>query len=310
MENKKNTELISVYNLPERILKYVRIGTCSWNYPEWTDIGVYSRPAKLHYNYLLEYSKFFNTAEVDQWFWSLISMRQTLYPKQIDVQAYNDLTPVDFFFTVKAPNSLTLTHFYKQSEPELANKINPFFLKKIVLERFLSSLLPLKEKLGPVMFEFEYLNKDKMPSLNVFMEKLSLFVKFFQRDFKFAIETRNPNYIKPEFFKFLKSHKIGFVLIDGYYMPSIDKIYHEYENYLLSSEFIVIRLIGKDRAGIEKKTNKLWNKIVEPRDESIEKISQVILEIVSRKIPVYVNINNHFEGSAPLTAKKLITKLS
>ena len=48
----------------------IRIGTCSWKYPEWHGL-VYSAPKGI--DYLAEYSRKYSTVEIDQWFWSLFS---------------------------------------------------------------------------------------------------------------------------------------------------------------------------------------------------------------------------------------------
>jgi uncharacterized protein YecE (DUF72 family) len=67
----------------------------------------------------------------------------------------------------------------------------------------------------------------------------------------------------------------------------------------------VIRLHGPDRSGIEEKTGNIWNQIVEPKDNELPKIAGMIQYLSEKKIDVYVNVNNHYEGSAPLTIKKL-----
>ncbi len=46
-------------------MSQLRIGTCSWKYDSWRGL-VYSNEPKI--NYLKEYSKHFNTVEIDQWF--------------------------------------------------------------------------------------------------------------------------------------------------------------------------------------------------------------------------------------------------
>lgn len=57
----------------------LRFGTCSWKYDSWKGI-VY--PEFGDFNYLEEYSKMFNTVEIDQWFWSLSNNRVKL-PKPL-----------------------------------------------------------------------------------------------------------------------------------------------------------------------------------------------------------------------------------
>jgi uncharacterized protein YecE (DUF72 family) len=285
--------------MKNKITDNLYLSTCSWNYPEWWDVGVYSGTYKRHYEYLPEYAEKFNAVEVDQWFWSLMDNGVIRLPKDSDVKNYNELTPNDFKFTIKAPNSITLTHFYKSEKP------NKDFLSPDLLSAFLDIIKPLKEKIGAIMFEFEYLNKNKMVSLNEFIKKFDKFAESFPKDYIFAIETRNPNYLKKEYFEFLADRKIGFVLIEGYYMPPAIEVYDEFSEYIKLLPCLVFRLLGKDRQAIEEATGKIWNKIVEPRDETLAEIIRIILDFSKMKVPLYVNVNNHFEGSAPLTIKKI-----
>ena len=41
----------------------------------------------------------------------------------------------------------------------------------------------------------------------------------------YAVEIRNPNYLVPDFFDFLRLHELGFVYLDGYYMPPIGEVF-------------------------------------------------------------------------------------
>ena len=66
----------------------------------------------------------------------------------------------------------------------------------------------------------------------------------------------------------------------------------------------VLRLHGFNRKEIELKTNKIWNKVVHPQDTDIQKIVELIKSLLDKKVDVYLNVYNHFEGSAPLTSKK------
>lgn len=303
------SNLISVYETCKKFKNHLHIGTCSWNYPEWQEIGIYSTKQAKHYDYLPEYAEHFNTAEVDQWFWSLESPDSVRLPRKDDVEAYAKLTPDDFKFTVKAPNAITLTHFYKQADKKYAEKSNPHFLSKSLLETFVKSLKPLKEKIGVVMFEFEYLNKQKMPSIDAFFDNVGPFLDSLPDDFSFAIETRNPNYLKPEYFDFLKLHNTGHVFADGYYMPSAYGVYQIFGNASLPTRKVVVRLLGADRQAIEKKTDSHWTKIVEPRDQKIKEVSDFAKSLLPQKFEVYANFNNHLEGSAPLSIAKLIELL-
>ena len=66
----------------------------------------------------------------------------------------------------KVPNSITLIHYYRTSESDPLVE-NPHFLSAEVFARFLDPLSPMKDRLGPLMFRFEYLNRKKMASQSV-----------------------------------------------------------------------------------------------------------------------------------------------
>jgi uncharacterized protein YecE (DUF72 family) len=66
-----------------------------------------------------------------------------------------------------------------------------------------------------------------------------------------------------------------------------------------------IRLHGPDRSDIEEKSKGIWDKIYEPKDDELSRITKIIEEIHSKNLDVYVNVNNHYEGSAPLTIERI-----
>ena len=178
----------------------LRLGTCSWKYDSWKGI-VYSDTNPK--NYLKEYSKKFNTVEIDQWFWSLFTPSKVVLPQKKVVEEYNKSVPPDFRFTIKVPNSITLTHFYKDAKEDQL-KPNPFFLSVEVFEEFLNLIEPIKNQLGCLIFQFEYLNKQKMDSLSEFQLKFSEFYKGLNKKApSIGIEIRNPNYLNENYFKFL-----------------------------------------------------------------------------------------------------------
>jgi len=172
-----------------------------------------------------------------------------------------------------------------------------------LFQRFLELIQPLKQNLGPILFQFEYLNKKKMLSLRQFLEQLHEFFFGAPKQYDYALEIRNPNYLKEEYFEFLKEHQLSMVLIEGYYMPPISEVVSKFD--ISTGKSTVIRLMGPDRAEIETLAQNKWDKIVAPKEESIETVVGIIKEQVGKSRRVFVNINNHYEGCAVLTAEKI-----
>lgn len=297
--------------IPASYRPYLRIGTCSWKYDSWKGLIYEQGKAYRPDDYLADYSRILNSVEVDQWFWSLFlgSVKLPKLPEARVVKRYAESVPDDFVFTVKAPNSLTLTHFYaKETSEEFRGKPNKFFLDNGLLREFLARLEPLGKKLGPVMFQFEYLNKQKMPSKEAFFERFGEFITRAPRGYQYAVEIRNPNYLSAAFFDFLKTHSLGFVYLEGYYMPPIGQIFEQFKT--ATAPFSIIRLHGGDRLEIEKETGEVWKTIAAPKPEAIRSAVRITRKNTRSKIMTYVNINNHFEGSAPLTIERFLDALA
>jgi len=295
--------------VPPGLKGLLRLGTCSWKYDSWRGLiyesGRPYRPA----DYLSDYAKVLGSVEIDQWFWSLFPGAARL-PEPRDVNSYNKSVPEDFIFTVKAPNALTLTHFYaKQSagSASVAGQPNPHFLDHGLLRRFLDLLAPLGRKLGPVMFQFEYLNRQKMPSKEAFFERFGPFIRNAPTGFRYAVEIRNPNYYSRPFFDFLKSLDLGFVYLDGYYMPPIGQVFEMFAPE--TAGFQVLRLHGGDRLDMETETGKVWDKVISPKPEGLKSAAKIVRANARKKILTFVNVNNHYEGSAPLTIRRFLDVL-
>ena len=301
--------MLGALKVPESYADYLRVGTCSWKYDSWK--GLVYPPDKLYRpdDYLSDYAEHFNTVEIDQWFWSLFPGGVKLPDPRV-VKQYADSVPADFTFSIKVPNAITLTHYYSKRTGDSdshAARPNPHFLDIGLFNRFLETLSPMHSKLGPIMFQFEYLNKKKMPSMAAFLDRFGEFLMKAPQGFMYAVETRNPNCLQEDFVDFLRRLRLGFVLLDGYYMPPISQVIERLD--VRTADFSVVRLHGPDRAGIEEQTGGNWSRIVEPKDTGLEAAAGLARANAQTGVTTYVNVNNHYEGCAPLTIERLMTRL-
>jgi uncharacterized protein YecE (DUF72 family) len=274
----------------------IKIGTCSWKYDSWKSL-VYSD--HVGNDYLSEYAKHYNLVEVDQWFWSLFGDKIVM-PKPEVIAEYVGSVPKDFRFSIKVPNAITLTHQYGKGPLE----VNPYFLSNDVLEDFLQLLEPMSKQINSLIFQFEYLNKQKMPNQMAFQDQLQEFCQKLPPRFHYCIETRNQNYLNKPYFEFLQVMKLSHVFLQGYWMPPIFEIYGRFKEFI--KDYTLIRLHGPDRKGIEKKTNNQWNSIIDPKDGELHKLGIMINNLLSSNVKVTLNVNNYYEGSAPMTIDRFL----
>lgn len=280
----------------------IRFGTCSWNYPSWMGL-VYSERHSRAAAYLREYSRKYESVEIDSWFYKI--------PDSEEVADYLSQVPPEFRFTCKVPQELTLTHLRGRAGVSTMEP-NPDFLSAERFEVFLGAIEPMLPQLDALIFEFEYLNRDKMPSLDAFLEKLDRFLASVrgsgastletQHQLPIAIETRNKNFLGETYFAFLREKRLMPVFSEKLYMPHVSDVYRHYKDYIDTD--VVVRLLGGDRAEIEKRTGEHWNAIAEPKPEKPE-IMKMSLDLVYGGHGVSINVNNHYEGSAPLTIEAL-----
>lgn len=279
-------------NLP----KNIRIGTCSWKYDSWKGLVYSDEEGK---DYLKQYAQKYSLVEVDQWFWSLFGDKIVM-PKPETVAEYVASVPKDFRFSIKVPNSITLTH-----HPEkVPLKENPHFLNSELMEDFLETLQPMANQINSLIFQFGYLNKQKMPNQAIFLEQLQRFFERLPPKFHYCIEVRNQNYLNKPYFEFLESMKLSHVFLQGYWMPSIFQVYAHFKDYI--KRHTVIRLHGPDRKGIEQQAKNKWNAIIEPKDGELNNLSRMVNDLIGRQVKVTLNVNNHYEGSAPLTIDRFL----
>jgi len=270
-----------------------RIGTCSWKFDSWVGL-VYTWPCGTAAGCLREYSKKYRTAEIDSWFYRM--------PSRSVVDGYLRSVDEGFRFTCKVPNAISLTHLRTAAKTK-SPVPNPDFLSGELFSRFLDAVAPMAGRLDAVMLEFEYLNREKMPSLGRFLEALGRFVAAVPRGFPLANETRNKNYLTGEYFEFLREKRLMHVFSEKIYMPPVYEVYERFGDALTGAA--VIRLLGGDRKAMEEKTGKRWDAIVEPRAD-LPRIAAMARDMVGRGFEVTINVNNHYEGSAPLTIERLL----
>ncbi len=290
---------------------HLYVGSASWKYDSWRDL-IYPEDADLSKgNYLPHYSEYFNMVEVDQYFWSLFPPDHVKMPDQEEVALYANSVPDDFRFVVKAPNSITLTHFYKQQGGKyrsFAGKENPHgFLNPDLWHQFLWALEPMQAKLGAIILQFSYLNRKMLPGgLPEFLRRLDDFLDEADTEMPIAIESRNPNFLKRRYFAFLKTHNIPHVYLNGYYMPDPVEIYRQFGN---TGPFTIFRMHGSDRKAMENTTGGVWDKIVEEHNAELQNVAGIANDEIHLERDFYLSINNHFEGSSPQSIQRFYRRL-
>ncbi len=190
----------------------LRIGISGWTYGPWRKVFY---PEDLSQKRELEYaSRMLNSIEINGSFYSL--QRPSSYQK------WYEQTPDSFVFSVKGGRYITHMRRLKEIEQPLANF-------------FASGILALKEKLGPILWQFPpnfQFDADKFENFfkqlprdtneaaaiarqhDKWMKGRALTESDAKRPLRHAVEIRHASFKTPEFIKLLRRHDIALVFAD------------------------------------------------------------------------------------------------
>jgi uncharacterized protein YecE (DUF72 family) len=140
------------------------LGTSSWTAHGW--VGSFYPAHAQPRDFLPIYAQQFRTVEVDSTFYRI--------PSADMVRGWKEHTPDDFIFAAKVARSITHEKVLVNAENDLAN-----FLKVMDL---------LGGKLGPLLFQFPYLNKQKFRGLGFFLDRLLPFLAKLPKRYQWVVE--------------------------------------------------------------------------------------------------------------------------
>jgi uncharacterized protein YecE (DUF72 family) len=74
------------------------------------------------------------------------------------------------------------------------------------LTAFVKVLDLLGDKLGPLLLQFPYFNKQTFRGVGFFLERLELFLEQLPKDHQWVVEVRNRNWLSEKLYSILRKH--------------------------------------------------------------------------------------------------------
>jgi len=253
----------------------IRVGTSAFTAAGWEgNFYPNDLPAS---DYLSFYAKHFDAVEVDSTFYRIPSRNTT--------QAWYTKTPGGFVFALKVPRTITHESVLQDCESELT--------------KFLKAMEPLREKLGPLLFQFPYFNRKAFLSVEGFLGRLQPFLKNLPSGYQFAVEVRNKSWLGAKLAEALRERGVALALIDHPWMLRPLQLVKKIDP--ITADFTYVRWLG-DRKGIEERT-KTWNKVIVDREDDLREWVEILRGFNRRKVRIYAFANNHYAGHAPATVR-------
>jgi len=251
----------------------LHIGTCAWSHEDWR--GVFYPEHLAAADRLAFYARWFDAVEVDSTFYHA--------PNPSVAAHWAAVTPQGFRFSCKVPREITHDRRLRECEDLLAE--------------FLRGVEPLGEKLACLLVQTP-------PWLEPRHDEHALrdFIRALPRDFRWAVEFRDPAWHTPRIAHLLEQHGAAWVWND---LSSFEDAREAaFSFFPRTADFVVVRLMGDpatkyrpDGTRVHAYRQAMW-----PRSESLENWAVKVRQELPSSREVLVFANNHFEGFSPGTA--------
>ncbi len=280
----------------------VFFGTSSWGFPGWAGL-VYSRRASqavLAREGLAEYARhpLLTTVGIDRGFYAPIP--------EADLVRYAEQLPAGFRCCAKAPAAVTAAQLPGQ------RAANPDFLRP---ERFVEEMVePFRaafaDHAGPFLLQFPPAGAGRRDRPAAFAEKLGRFLAALPRDFRYAVELRDPALLTDEYRAALVGAGAGHVYNYATAMPMPEE--QAAAIPLETAPFAVIRLLlaPGTRYNDRREEFEPFDRIVAPDPEMRRQVVSLARQASSLGRDVFVIVNNKAEGCSPLTIRALAEMLA
>lgn len=268
----------------------VRFGTSSFSSKDW--VGPFYAPGTPPGRFLTEYARHFDTVEVDSTYYKVPSART--------VDGWAQKTPPGFLLSAKFPREVV--HAGATQRPDGRSVLDPDSTYEI-RDQFLEVMHRMGDRLGPLVLQFPYFNREAFPSQGPFLDRLDRFLRDLPRDgFRYGVEVRNRGWVTSKLRDLLHHHDVSMVLVDQAWMPHADEVEEKMDP--VTSDVVYVRLLG-DRKAIERIT-KTWGCEVIDQTPRLERWASFLTRMMDRGVRVLVYVNNHYAGHGPTTVRRLM----
>ncbi|MCC8400641.1 DUF72 domain-containing protein [Paraburkholderia sp. MMS20-SJTN17] len=259
----------------------IRIGIGGWTYAPWR--GPFY-PENLPQSRELEYaSRHLTSIEINGTFYGL--------QKPASYEKWYQETPDDFVFSLKAPRYAT----NRKVLAEAGETIERFFASGVLL---------LKQKLGPINWQFAPTKKFDRDDFEAFLKLLPASIE--GQALRHAVEVRHDSFRTPEFIALARRHKVAVVLAADSEYPQIAD---------LTAPFVYARIMGTrdtHAKGYSTKALGAWAERVRQlaagtTPDDLETCAEPAANAAARD--VYLYVISGFKERNPAAAMALIQKL-
>jgi uncharacterized protein YecE (DUF72 family) len=282
------------------------LGTSSWKYEGWLgqiyDEQRYLTRGKLSHKRfetecLEEYAEVFPTVCVDAGYYR--------FPTEKYLINLCAQVPDNFRFSFKVTDEITVKKFPRLERfGDRAGSDNTNFLNaRLFTDAFLGPLSPHRQKTGVLIFEFSTFHPTHFPRLRDFLAALDTFLSQLPAGWQYAVEIRNANLLRPEYFDVLRTHHVAHVFNSWTKMPPVEEQMQMPGAF--TTDFFAARFLLRPGRAYQQAVES-FQPYAETKETNAE-ARTALKNLIQRSQtsptprPSYVFVNNRLEGNSPNT---------
>ena len=258
----------------------VWLGTCAWSFDDWRDVFY---PHELPRNRWLQfYARHFHAVEMDSSFYHL--------PSASMVSHWEELAGPGFRFCPKLPKTLSHEKRLEDPAPEIA------MMRRLAGE--------LGAYMGCALLQLP-------PSFHARSHEekvLRAFLRLWPAEIPLAVEFRHESWETPHAAGILEDCNVAWVWADNLALDAQKK--SGFGFLPVTATHLYVRLLGDFRTkyGADGRETHRYGKLLWPRDTALAHWGAKLRHHADASA-VYVFANNHYEGMAVQTVRRLATRL-
>lgn len=305
--NDSAARLQEVAELAAKIPKTLRFGGSSWNYPGWQGLVYkhqYKSKAAFTRESLAEYGAYplFRTVGIDSGLYKPLSAEQ--------LTRYHSQLPPDFQWACKVWERVTVREYPLHPRyGALAGKVNPDFLNsQLFCEAVLGPITTeVRERIGPFILQFPHLTPS-VCTRDTFFCQLERFLADLPRDYRYAVEVRNPEYLCASYFELLNRYAATHCFNHRHRMPPLlEQMRAAAAAGGLHANFYVARLLTPLHLSHTDSVKRFapYDRLQEPNAAMRSDVVRLMKRAVDRGAEAFLLVNNRCEGCSPRTIEAI-----
>src|SRR5262249_6081228 len=139
-----------------------------------------------------------------------------------------------------------------------------------------------------------------------FTASIELMLAQLPEAFRYAVEVRNREYLRPRYFECLQEHRVAHVLNAWTRMPPLSE--HMTIPGVFTTDFTVVRALLRQGRKYEEAVARFqpYGRVQEENPEARDSLRAVIRRMREERRAAYIFVNNRLEGNAPETIRAVV----